>query len=230
MSILRQTDNYEMNGKAILAPSEPHRACVLLLDTSGSMSGASIASMNKAIRVFKEQISLDELAQKCVDIAIIEFNDTARVVQEFIPLLQLQPVSLSAVGNSAMGEGINVAIDKIKERSAFYNSIGTPFYIPWIIMISRGTPTDDISIARQRVIDEASKGSHGKLKFWAIGVSGYNQETLSSFTKHCIAIDDFINILDGFSFPNVIISPKTSVGEKPDFPELSGDWPIPEDW
>ena len=121
MPELRQTGFNEMPGGAgILAPNEPHMACVLLLDTSGSMSGTPIASLNKAINDFKEQTSLDELAQKRVDIAIIEFNDTVRVVQDFTPLPQLQPVTLSATGCTAMGEAINVAIDKVKERNRFY--------------------------------------------------------------------------------------------------------------
>ena len=136
-------------------------ACVLLLDTSSSMIGEPINSLNKALKDFKEQTSLDEFAQKRVDIAIIEFNDKARVVQEFTPLPQLQPVCLSAVGCTAMGEGINLAIDKVKERNRFYASMGTPCFKPWIFMITDGAPTDDISVARQRIIDEESKGQDG---------------------------------------------------------------------
>ena len=167
---LNQTTFNEVPGGGIAAPGEPHMACVLLLDTSGSMSGAPIASLNKAINDFKEQTSMDELAQKRVDIAIIEFNDSARVVQDFTPLPQLQPVTLSATGCTAMGAGINLAIDKVKERNRFYNDMGTPCFKPWIFMITDGAPTDDISAARQRILDEESKGSHGKLKFWAVGV------------------------------------------------------------
>ena len=152
MPELRQTGFNEMPSSAgIVVPNEPHMACVLLLDTSSSMWGDPINSLNKAINDFKEQTALDELAQKRVDIAIIEFNDTACVVQDFTPLPQLQPVSLSAAGCTAMGEGINLAIDKVKERNRFYASMGTPCFKPWIFMITDGVPTDDISAARQRI-------------------------------------------------------------------------------
>ena len=212
MPEFRQTGFNEVPGGHVSNPQEPHMACVLLLDTSSSMSGDPINSLNKAINDFKEQTSLDELDQKRVDIAIIEFNDHARVVQDFTPLPQLQPVSLSAVGCAAMGEGINLAIDKVKERNRFYTSLGIRCYIPRIIMISIGAPTDDISAARKRIIDEESKGSHGKLKFWALGVPGFSQETLTSLTKRCIALNE-VKLDDIFNWPiggTSVIGPETS--------------------
>lgn len=175
---------------------------------------------------------MDELAQKRVDIAIIEFNDTARVVQDFTPLPQLQPVTLSAAGCTAMGEGINLAIDKVKERNGFYASMGTPCFKPWIFMITDGAPTDDISAARQRILDEENKGSYGKLKFWAVGVPGYSKETLQSLTKRCIALDEakFSGIFDWMSESMVAIS-VSRVDENPQLPNLpKGAQVIPTDW
>lgn len=232
MPELRQTGFNEVPGGGIAAPGEPHMACVLLLDTSSSMSGNPINSLNKAINDFKEQTSMDELALKRVDIAIIEFNDSARVVQDFTPLTQLQPVSLSAVGCTSMGEGINLAIDKVKERNRFYASMGTPCFKPWIFMITDGAPTDDISTARQRILDEESKGSHGKLKFWAIGVPGYSKETLTSLTKRCIALDEakFDGIFNWLSESMVTIS-VSRVDENPQLSNLPSDAQvIPTDW
>lgn len=207
-------------------------ACVLLLDTSGSMSGAPINSLNNAINDFKRQTALDELAQKRVDIAIIEFNDTARVVQEFTPLPQMEPVALSAGGCTAMGAGISLAIDKVKERNRFYAEMGTPCFKPWIFMITDGAPTDDISAARQRIIDEESKGSHGKLKFWAVGVPGYNKQTLTSLTKRCIELDNarFEEIFDWVSKSMVTIS-VSRVGDNPQLTDLPENaHTIPTDW
>lgn len=232
MPELRQSSFNEVPGGGISAPGEPHMACVLLLDTSGSMYGDAIDSLNRAINDFKEQTSMDELAQKRVDIAIIEFNDTARVVQDFTPLSQMQPVTLSASGCTAMGAGINLAIDKVKERNRFYNSMGTPCFKPWIFMITDGAPTDDIESARQRIIDEESKGTHGKLKFWAVGVSGYSKETLTSLTKRCIALNEanFNGIFNWLSESMVTIS-VSRVDENPQLSNLPSDAQvIPTDW
>ena len=232
MPELRQTGFGEVPGREIAAPGEPHMACVLLLDTSGSMEGGPINSLNKAINDFMEQTSMDDLAQKRLDIAIIEFNDYARVVQEFTPLLQMKPVSLTAGGVTSMGEGINLAIDKVKERNRFYAEMGTPCFKPWIFMITDGAPTDDIALARQRILEEEQKGSNGKLKFWALGVPGYREDVLISLTKRCIELSDtsFKGIFDWLSESMVAIS-VSRVGDNP----VLGDLPdnartIPSDW
>ena len=171
MEDLRQKgyDEEEIYGEDmnVASPNEPHLACVLLLDTSGSMAGDSIDSLNKAINDFKKKTAMDEFAQKRVDIAVIEFNDTARVVQDFTPLPQFQPINLTAGGLTAMGEGINLAIDKVKERNRLYSDMGTPCFTSWIFMISDRATTDGLS-ARQRIIEEENKK---RLKFWAIKVS-----------------------------------------------------------
>ena len=87
-------------------PSEPHMACVLLLDTSSSDSDDAIWRLNKAISVFKEQTSKDELALKRVDIATIEFNEGARIVQSFVPLEDLNTqLDCSFQNASAMRRG-----------------------------------------------------------------------------------------------------------------------------
>lgn len=232
MPELRQSALNEVPGGGISAPNEPHMACVLLLDTSGSMYGDPIDSLNRAINDFKEQTSMDEQAQKSVDIAIIEFNDSARVVQDFTPISQMQPVTLTAGGLTAMGEGINLAIDKVKERNRFYNSMGTPCFKPWIFMITDGGPTDDITAARQRILDEESKGTHGKLKFWAVGVPGYNKETLTSLTKRCIALNEakFNGIFNWLSESMVTIS-VSRVDENPQLGNLPEDaHVIPPEW
>jgi len=232
MSELQQTNFNETQCGGIDAPNEPHLACVLLLDTSSSMSGASIDSLNKAVNDFKEQTSLDDLAKKRVDIAIIEFNSSAKVVQEFTPLTQLQPVKLYANGSTAMGEGINLAIDKVKERDLKYASMGTPCFKPWIFMITDGSPTDDISSAQARIREEETKGSHGKLKFWAVGVPGYSKDTMKALSKRVIELDnsDFSGIFDWLSESMVAIS-VSRVGETVNLGNLGENaHAIPGDW
>lgn len=216
----------------VAAPGEPHLACVLLLDTSGSMSGQPIESLNKAINEFKEKTSLDELAQKRVDIAIIEFNDTPSVVQEFTPISQMGEIKLEAGGCTAMGAAINLAIDKVKERNRFYASFGTPCFKPWIFMITDGAPTDDISSAIARIQEEESKGAYGKLKFFALGVPGYDKNTLFKLTKRVMALTDtdFTGIFNWMSESMVAIS-VSRVGESVPL----GDLPqnahvVPKDW
>lgn len=198
----------------IMAPNEAHLACVLLLDTSGSMAREPIANLNKALIDFKEKVSMDEQAKKSVDIAIVEFNSSVRIVQDFTPISLMEPVQLVADGLTSMGEGINTAIDLVKERNLFYSTQGTPVYKPWIFMITDGTPTDSIETAAQRIHEEENKGSNGKLKFFALGVSNYDKTTLFKLTNRVIELKDvdFSGIFNWISESMVAIS-VSRVGE-----------------
>ena len=232
MTELRQEEFDVMPSETVAAPNEPHMACVLLLDTSGSMEGEPIKSLNEAINNFKEQTSTDDLARKRVDVAIVEFNSHAKVVQEFVPLPQMQPVELKAGGLTAMGEGINLAIDLVKDRNRFYATMGTPCFKPWIFMITDGAPTDDIEEAKARILEEESKGEHGKLKFWSVGVPGYSKETLTSLSKRVIESKEasFKDIFNWLSESMVTIS-VSKVGENPALPDLPANTRvIPTDW
>ena len=63
----------DLFGDSVSVVGEPHLACVLLLDVSGSMSGEPIWNLNKAIRRFNEQVRPDDIAKKRVDVAVVTF-------------------------------------------------------------------------------------------------------------------------------------------------------------
>jgi len=222
--------NQETFGTPKIAnPGEAHLACVLLLDTSYSMSGDPIDSLNRALQNFKDKVSMDEMAQKRVDVAIVEFNSEAKVLQDFTPISMMQPITLNVAGSTAMSKGIHMAIDLVKQRNRFYNELGTPVYKPWIFMITDGAPDpdDDIESARLRIQDEETKGSRGKLKFFALGVPGFDKKTLLNLTRHqgekprIMELEnfDFAGIFNWISESMVTIS-VSRVGEDVNLPRL----------
>lgn len=240
MPELKQTSFNDENNKDLVIPEafgEPHLACVLLLDTSISMEGQPIESLNNAINMFKTATCMDELAQKRVDVAIVEFNSSARIVQPFVPISRMEPVHMHADGCTSMGAGINLAIDLVKERTRLYAQLGTPRYAPWIIMITDGDPTDDITEAARRIKEEESKGTHGKLKFWSIGVPGYNLKTLAQLSQERRIIElagyNFEGIFNWISDSMVTIS-VSQVDEKVKYSQLPDDAQvvrtIPDNW
>lgn len=207
----------------IAAVNEPHLACVLLLDTSGSMA-RSIDNLNNAINDFKKAVSMDELSKKRVDVAIVEFNDEATVIQEFTPISEMEPIKLTAGGLTAMGEGINLAIDLVRERSRFYRDIGIGCFRPWIFMITDGVPTDDIAYARSRIAEEESKGEYGKLKFFAVGVDNYDKDAMFMLTPRVIELKEanFEGIFNWMSESMICISAST-VSDEAELPMLPED-------
>lgn len=208
----------ELFGDGVAVPGEPHLACVLLLDVSGSMrfSGA-INSLNEALVRFKEQVCKDEIARKRVDVAIVTFSTNVMVENDFAPVGMMETNTLQAEGMTCMAEGVQVAIDLVKARNRAYESLGTPFFKPWIFMITDGAPTDtdNIEAAAARVRLEESKG---KLKFWALGVDGYEKEHLFKLTDRVFELNEhnFTGVFDWLSESMVEIA-NSSVGLERDY-------------
>ena len=213
------------NDGEILSPGEAHSPCVLLLDTSGSMNeNEKINSLNKGINKLLEITKKDELTSRIVDLAIIEFNNDVKVIQDFTPILRINPVNLTATGGTAMGKALVTAIVKIRERRRKYHQIGTPCYMPWIFMITDGEPTDDIqqAIDRIRIEEHKGKDEKGKLRTVAIGVPGYNEEILKKISPRCVGVDgeDFEEICTWIAQNLEIISFSSVTNQVPKFEDL----------
>ena len=207
--------------------SEIFLPIVFLLDTSASMEGEGIRSLNQGIKNFKEQVSQSETAKSALDIAIVEFNTHGKVVQDFVPLPEMQCGEYKAAGDCNMGGGIDLAIDMAAKRREFYREKGIDCFKPWIFMISAGAPVDDIEKARARIFEEESKGAYGNLRFWSLGVPGYNKDVLRSLTKRCVDLEE-IDFGSMFEFLDMETS---SFPERPDLPTLKLDPDIiPTDW
>jgi Uncharacterized protein encoded in toxicity protection region of plasmid R478, contains von Willebrand factor (vWF) domain len=185
------------------------------------MDGTPMKNLNKAINDFRGKLSLDEMAKKRVDVAVIQFNDSPELVQNFTPILMMKPVTLEAGGQTAMGAAINFAIDKVKERNRFYASMGIPCFKPWIFMITDGAPTDDVMAAANRIKEEESKGKFGKLKFFALGTPGANMDTLSKISKRVLKLEDtdFSGIFDWLAESMSIISVSQVGGAEAQLPK-----------
>ena len=158
---------------------EPRCPCILLLDTSGSMSGAPINALNEGIKVFQEELNKDELAAKRVEVAIVSFDSNVRVVQDFVTADQFEPTKLATEGLTQMGAAIEKALDMLSDRKSLYRSNGITYYRPWIFMITDGAPTDSavvIERVKARIKEEEAKKS---LAMFAVGVENADMTKLS---------------------------------------------------
>jgi len=158
---------------------EPRCPVILLLDTSGSMSGNPIAQLNAGVATFKQEIQQDTTASLRVEVAIITFESSTRLVQDFVTVDQFNPPILTTGGSTSMGQGIQMALSKVESRKAEYKSSGTQYYQPWIFMITDGAPTDDWQSAAQQV---RQADADRKISFFAVGVQGADLGVLSQIT------------------------------------------------
>ena len=155
---------------------EPRCPCILLLDTSGSMAGKAIEQLNAGLVAFHDSLQQDKLASLRVEIAMITFGSQATLVQDFVTADQFSPPVLSAGGSTPMGAAINLALDKLEERKQLYKKTGTPYFRPWVFLITDGEPTDEWQTAAQRVQDSESRKA---VAFFAVGVEKADMNKLA---------------------------------------------------
>lgn len=157
---------------------EPRCPCVLLLDTSGSMSGTKIAELNAGLETFAEQLKSDAMATKRVEVAIITFGPV-QTVQQFVTVDAFQSPTLIAGGDTPMGAAIHEALALIKDRKATYKTNGIGHFRPWVFLITDGGPTDDVNAATIAIKEgEASKS----VLFYAVGVESADMNRLTQIS------------------------------------------------
>ncbi len=166
------------NDTPVKYSTEKHVACVFLLDTSGSMmQGGAIDQLNAGLRAFKEQTmnSMDSRAKACIDVAIVSFNNTVTVVQDFTPVEDMDPRPLQAFGQTHMGAALEEGMDLITKQKKRYGSAGTPYFRPWIFCITDGAPNDDYRDAAERLkwMEE-----NKKVVAYCVGVDNFNPEIM----------------------------------------------------
>lgn len=153
---------------------------VLVLDTSGSMQGEPIRSLNEGIKTFQEDVMRDTQALLSVETAIVTFGKGGvQQLQEFVGIDQFTTPSLSAGDVTPMGAAIELALDMVEDRKKVYKSHGIQYYRPWIFLITDGAPTDQWQTAAQRVKQAEAEN---RVLFFGVGVEGADMHKLRQIT------------------------------------------------
>ncbi len=159
--------------------TDPRCPTVLILDTSGSMSGKPLQELQNGIITYIDELAADSLAKRRVEVAIITFGGTVQVAHAFSPADQFATPTLVASGDTPMGQAVNTALDLLKERKAELARQAIPQYRSWIFLITDGGPTDDRLPAWIEAVNRLRDGEQRKsFLFFAVGVQGANFDKL----------------------------------------------------
>jgi uncharacterized protein YegL len=154
---------------------EPRCPCVLLLDTSGSMAGERIEALTAGLEAFKFDLTVDPVAARRVEVAVVTFNAAVNVVQEFVPPDQFEVPYLTAYGSTFMASAIHRAFELVEARKARYRANDVAYYRPWIFMITDGEPQGEPAEAVQAAAARVRQAEEQKrAAFFAVGVEGAN--------------------------------------------------------
>jgi uncharacterized protein YegL len=152
--------------------------CVLVLDTSASMSGEKINNLNEGLVTFADELQADGMAAKSADIAIVTFGPV-KVLQDFVTADEFFPLRLTAQSATPMGGAILKAIDLCRNRKDDYKAAGISYYRPWIFMLTDGAPTDDVRGAKAAIQNGEKQG---EFSFYAVGVEGADMNALQDLS------------------------------------------------
>lgn len=174
-----------------------HTAVIFVLDTSGSMAGDSIKSLNDAINRFPQDVCANNnFARSNIEIAVMAFSSSVHLVSDWKPLGNYTPVFLTANGGTNIGVALRAALQKVKDK---LNS--SAYKTAHIVLISDGYGGNVDDVAEEI----AQMKAEGKLVFWMLGVPGYDNATAQQLThgEHLYTLtngqhfnySDFIKIL-----------------------------------
>lgn len=188
----------------------PRVPICLCLDTSGSMGavegdcvatgetvyqdgrtwnivtgGSSrIDELQKGVEQFYEAIREDEIAVYSAEICIVTFDSKAKCVLDFANIERQEEIpKLHASGDTAMGEGVNLALDLLERRKQEYKDKGVDYYQPWLVLMTDGVPNGDVSELRRAISRTAEMVNQKKLSVFPIGIGNESDmSTLNSFS------------------------------------------------
>ena len=187
----------------------PRVPICLCLDTSGSMGrtvggtrtgekvfsdgqewnvvtgGTScISEMQLGIEQFYKAIREDETAMYSAEIAIVTFDDKVTCVEDFSNIDRQEEIpKLTAQGNTAIGEGVNLALDLLEKRKSEYKEKGVDYFQPWLVLMTDGEPNGDSEALIRAINRTRDYVNSDKLTVFPVGIGGAaDLNTLNEFS------------------------------------------------
>jgi len=145
---------------------------------------SAISELQAGIVQFYDALRKDEIARYSAEVAIVTFDDKATCVEDFASIDRKAEVpKLSCRGNTAIGEGVNLALDLLEKRKEEYRKKGVDYYQPWLVLMTDGEPNGDREELFRAVSRTCESVNARKLTVIPIGIgSKADIEALNAFS------------------------------------------------
>jgi len=107
----------------------------------------AIQELQKGIDYFFDAIKNDEIARYSAEVSIVAFNDNVQTILEFSNIDRQEVPKLTASGSTCMGLGVETTLENLNKRMREYSDKGVDYYKPWLVLMTDGEPTDNITNA-----------------------------------------------------------------------------------
>ncbi|WP_456279020.1 vWA domain-containing protein [Bacillus sp. AK128] len=173
-------DDLSLKSEELLNNPSTRLPICLVLDASGSMIGNPLKQLRLGLQQLFNDLLKNEVSKASVEISIITFGENVKTVLEFQPIKPTIRFKISAGGTSPMGEAMKSAITLVKNRVTLYKTHGLQYYQPWIVLLSDGSPTDEIEDSISYTVNGLTNGD---FTIFPIGIGEHsNLDILKRFS------------------------------------------------
>ncbi|MCO8073907.1 VWA domain-containing protein [Acinetobacter lwoffii] len=160
----------------------------ILLDTSGSMKGEPIHSVNVGLQSMLSALRQDPYALESVYISIITFDIEARVYLSLTPLeeIQIPEIEVPSSGATFMGAALELLAQEVETNVKKTTSDEKGDWRPLIFLMTDGSPSD--VYAYQQIIPLIQQLNFATIVACAAGPKA-KTETLLQLTQKVVVLD-----------------------------------------
>lgn len=196
------------------APPRPTMTLILMLDTSGSMSGAKIGSLNSALEETVPELKkiAEGNADAEIKIAIMEFSSGFKwLTPAPVPMENFEwTTSLTASGVTDLGSACEDLAKKLSRKEGGFMLQASASYAPVLILMSDGGPTDNFEAGMKKL--EQNNWYKAAIKCaMAIG-NDADKAVLARFTGTPEAVVEVHNSQDLIKMVRFIAVTSTQIG------------------
>ena len=115
----------------------------LVLDTSGSMSGEPIQSVENGMQMLVSALRQDPQALESAYLSVITFDSSAKQIVPLTDLASFQMPSLNASGATELGAALTLVTNRARSEVSKSTPEKKGDWRPLVFLMTDGGPTDD---------------------------------------------------------------------------------------